>query len=194
MTPNSIHRPDPEDTLGDGICQIPYDTPSPGLTRRIMSDIETRRARGIRRLLMRVRSPVTVSLSPLLAGALVLVIFAAGGLVYRQIAGVLDPASSTALNGQGVPVVFHLKDPSATTVSVMGSFNQWDPKGYEMTRDPETGSWTLKVRLDPGKHEYVFWVDNQRAASDPNADLIHEDDFGNRNSVLFVKGNHGQSI
>jgi 1,4-alpha-glucan branching enzyme len=125
---------------------------------------------------------------------MVLAIFIAGGFVYRQTAGYLQPPPSTTLNGQGVPVVFHLKDPSATTVAVMGSFNQWDPKGYEMTRDPDTGSWTLLVRLAPGRHEYVFWVDNQRTASDPNADLIREDDFGSENSVLFVKGNHGQSI
>jgi hypothetical protein len=195
MTPDNTEGSIPEDALGAGIRQIPYDIPGPGLTRRIMSEIEMKKPGGIRRLLTRMRSPMTLSLSPLVAGALVLVIFVAGGLVFRQLAGHLSPPPSiTSPNGNGFPVVFHLKDPSAKTVSIMGSFNDWNPEGYEMTRDPATGSWTLQVRLAPGKHEYVFWVDNQKTASDPNADLIREDDFGNENSVLFVKGNHGHSI
>ena len=76
----------------------------------------------------------------------------------------------------------------------MGSFNNWDPEGYEMTQDPDTGLWTLQLSLDAGRHEYVFWVDNQRIAPDPDADMVREDDFGNRNSVLFITDSHGQSI
>ena len=184
----------PQDDLGDRIRQLPYDTPGPDLTRRIMADIRRKKANGFRGLLQRVRSPMTVSMSPLMASVLVLAVFAAGGIVYHQAAGRLAPGPTPNRAGQGVPVVFHLQDPSAKSVAVMGSFNNWDPEGYEMTQDPDTGLWSLQLNLDAGRHEYVFWVDNQRIAPDPGADLVREDDFGNRNSVLFITDSPAQSI
>jgi hypothetical protein len=184
----------PQDDLGDRIRQIPYDTPSPDLARRIMAEVSRKKVNGLQRLWQRAWSPVSVSMSPLLAGALVLVIFVTGGLVFDRLTELLPTAPAPSSVVQGVPVVFHLQDPSAKTVAVMGSFNNWNPEGYEMTQDPDTGLWTLQLHLDAGRHEYVFWVDNRRAAPDPGADLVREDDFGNRNSVLFVKGNHARSI
>ncbi len=184
----------PKDDLGDRIRRIPYDTPSPDLAQRIMAEVSRKKVNGLQRLCQRALSPVSVSMSPLLAGALVLVIFVTGGLVFDRLTGLLPTAPAPSSVVQGTPVVFHLQDPSAKTVAVMGSFNNWNPEGYEMTQDPDTGLWTLQIQLDTGRHEYVFWVDNQRTAPDPGADLVREDDFGNRNSVLFVKGNHARSI
>ncbi len=184
----------PQDELGERIRRIPYDTPSPDLARRIMTTVGRKKANGIQRLWQRAWSPVSVSMSPLLAGALVLVIFVTGGLVFDRLTGLLLMAPVSPRVVQGTPVVFYLQDPSAKTVAVMGSFNNWNPKGYEMMQDPDTGLWTLQIHLDTGRHEYVFWIDNQRTAPDPGADLVREDDFGNRNSVLFVKGNHARSI
>jgi hypothetical protein len=184
----------PQDDLGDRIRRIRYDTPGPDLARRIMAEVSRKKVNRFQQLMQRVRSPMTMSMSPLLAGALVLIIFFTGGLVFNQLAGRLAPPPAAPPVGQGIPVVFHLQDPSAKTVAVMGSFNNWNPEGYEMTQDPDKGLWTLKLHLDEGRHEYVFWVDNQRIAADPGADLIREDDFGNRNSVLFVKDGHAQSI
>ncbi len=184
----------PQDDLGDRIRRLPYDTPGPDLTSRIMAAVRQKKVNGFRPLLQQVWSPMTVSISPLVAGALALIVFAAGGFVYHQLAGRLAPGSTPNHVGQGVPVVFHLQEPSAKSVAVMGSFNNWDPEGYEMTQDPDTGLWTLQLSLDAGRHEYVFWVDNQRIAPDPDADMVREDDFGNRNSVLFITDSHGQSI
>ncbi len=184
----------PKDDLGDRIRRIPYDTPSPDLAQRIMAEVSRKKVNGLQRLCQRALSPVSVSMSPLLAGALVLVIFVTGGLVFNRLTGLLPTAPVPSRVIQGVPVVFHLQDPSAKTVAVMGSFNNWNPDGYEMTQNTDTGLWTLQLHLDAGRHEYVFWVDNQRAAPDPDADLVLQDDFGNRNSVLFVKGNHAHSL
>ncbi|MDJ0803961.1 MAG: glycogen-binding domain-containing protein [Desulfobacterales bacterium] len=184
----------PKDDLGDRIRRIPYDTPSPDLAQRIMAEVSRKKVNGLQRLCQRALSPVSVSMSPLLAGALVLVIFVTGGLVFNRLTGLLPTAPAPSRVVQGVPVVFHLQDPSAKTVAVMGSFNNWNPDGYEMMQDTDTGLWTLQLHLDAGRHEYVFWVDNQRAAPDPDADLVLQDDFGNRNSVLFVKGDHARSL
>ncbi len=184
----------PKDDLGDRIRRIPYDTPSPDLAQRIMAEVSRKKVNGLKRLCQRAWSPVSVSMSPLLAGALVLVIFVTGGLVFNRLTGLLPTAPAPSRVVQGVPVVFHLQDPSAKTVAVMGSFNNWNPDGYEMMQDTDTGLWTLQLHLDAGRHEYVFWVDNQRAAPDPDADLVLQDDFGNRNSVLFVKGDHARSL
>jgi hypothetical protein len=194
MRSTENERPIPEDDLGDRIRRIPYDTPEPDLARRIMAAVSPTKVNGWQRLWQRACSPLNVSMSPLLAGGLVLVIFVAGGLVFDRLAGYWAPGPEPSRLAQGVPVVFQLRAPSAKTAAVMGSFNNWNPAGYEMTQDPDTGLWTLELHLEAGRHEYVFWIDDQRTVPDPGADLVREDDFGNRNSVLFVKGNHARSI
>lgn len=184
----------PDDKLGEWIRKLPYPEPGPDLTRRIMSGLEPKKLGWFQRLYLKVRTPVTVSVSPLYAATAVLLLCITGGVFYYQLGGYGFTIQNGPRNANGVPVVFHFKDSAARTVALIGTFNNWDPDGYEMIHDPGTGNWMIQIRLAPGKHDYVFWVDGEKAAPDPNADLIREDDFGTRNSVLFVKGNHGQAI
>jgi 1,4-alpha-glucan branching enzyme len=75
---------------------------------------------------------------------------------------------------------------------VIGSFNQWSPNGYALRRDDRTGRWVLEAPLPPGRYEYSFLIDGRRTRPDPNAAITTDDGFGNRNSVLYVRG--GASI
>jgi len=186
--------PIPEDELGAAIRSVPYAAPDAGLTRRIMAGLKPRRDGWFRRLALAARTPLTFSVTPLAALTTAVVLFVGGGVLYRQMAGSSARPAFDALHPTGVPVVFQFSDPAARSVAVMGTFNDWNPRGYEMVRDASSGQWTLKIRLHPGQHDYVFWIDNEKIQPDPHADLIQDDGFGNANSVIFIKGNHDQSI
>ena len=45
--------------------------------------------------------------------------------------------------------------------------------------------WSLSVKLQPGRYEYMFVVDG-RWVTDPNAIAHADDGFGNRNAVLLL--------
>jgi hypothetical protein len=82
-----------------------------------------------------------------------------------------------------VPIRFD--DPSASTVSVVGSFNGWSPSSTRMSR-LEDGIWRVKIRLRPGRFEYKFAVDGKNWIPDPSNPAAVDDGFGGRNSVLVV--------
>ena len=103
------------------------------------------------------------------------------------------PVSMSQAQG-GVPVVFNLSLPDARSVSVIGTFNQWKAKGYEMQWDNERKGWSLTLTLPMGRHEYSFLVDGQMILPDPRALLSQEDGFGNRNAVLILGNGNGKNI
>jgi 1,4-alpha-glucan branching enzyme len=82
------------------------------------------------------------------------------------------------------PVRFEFTHPTATTVCVAGSFNQWQPE--KKTLHPAGGGhWFKETTLAPGDYEYCFIVDGQWTA-DPTAKESVPNPFGGRNSVLKV--------
>jgi hypothetical protein len=186
--------PFPEDELGRRIRSLPYDAPDPALAGRIMAGLPPRRRGWLQRLWHMALTPVSVPVSPLAAVTAALVVLITGAALSRFLAGPLGPGPGLGPSGEGVRVVFRFQDPAARAVAVMGTFNDWNPRGYEMRRDPASGQWRLEVRLAPGQHDYVFWIDDHKTAPDPHADLTRQDDFGQANSVLFVKGNHDGAI
>ena len=48
--------------------------------------------------------------------------------------------------------------PHAHEVCVAGDFNDWRVDDLALHQD-EPGSWSIKLRLPPGRHEYRFIVD-----------------------------------
>jgi 1,4-alpha-glucan branching enzyme len=70
---------------------------------------------------------------------------------------------------------------------VIGSFNQWTPNGFRMHWDERRGLWILSARLERGRYEYAFLVDNQVVVPDPKALLQQDDGFGNKNSILIIE-------
>lgn len=90
-------------------------------------------------------------------------------------------------------VSFVFYSPQAQSVAVVGSFNDWTPKGGEMRRQ-ENGSWTLTLPLGSGRYSYVFLVNGQSLEPDPKAAMGEDDGFGTRNSILIVEKNNDTAI
>jgi len=84
-------------------------------------------------------------------------------------------------------VRFELAAPSASRVTLVGSFNEWNPVATPLRRDPSSGKWIVSLRLPPGRHVYSFVVDGDVTA-DPTAPRTADDDFGSANSVVLVSG------
>lgn len=81
-----------------------------------------------------------------------------------------------------VPLVFDL--PEAVSVSLAGSFNDWDPFNLPLERT-EGGRWDLVLQLPVGRYEFRLVIDG--VWSDvPSASDTVENPFGSRNAVLSV--------
>lgn len=76
--------------------------------------------------------------------------------------------------------------PTAKSVSVAGTFNEWRPGATEMIA-LENGRWLKELVLQPGTYEYQLVVDNQWMP-DPLATETTPNSFGGVNSVLRVAG------
>lgn len=90
-----------------------------------------------------------------------------------------QPASA-----QLVPVRFEFTHPTATTVCVAGSFNQWQPEAKAL-HSSGVGNWWKETALAPGVYEYCLIVDGQWMP-DPLATETVPNPFGGRNSILTV--------
>jgi hypothetical protein len=60
------------------------------------------------------------------------------------------------LDGPKGSLSFNFKGPSGESVTVAGSFNDWDPFMYELIENP-AGVYTLTLPLPPGTYQYVFF-------------------------------------
>ena len=83
-----------------------------------------------------------------------------------------------------VPVRFEFSHPTAKTVSIAGSFNDWHPTAKSMHFSGH-GRWLKEAFLPPGNYEYCLVVDGQWMP-DPLAQETVTNPFGGRNSVLKV--------
>lgn len=81
-------------------------------------------------------------------------------------------------------VIFSIDAPEAETVSVCGSFNEWDPKKTPLKRDA-AGKWKAQLMLTPGRYEYRLRVDGLWV-DDPAADTHVPNPFGSSNCVREV--------
>jgi hypothetical protein len=154
-------------------------------------------APAARRFWSRLMEPRTFHLSPMFTG------LAAAGLVAVGILagtmknwGVREDGRPLADAVQQPPVArstdtvvkFVFAGPRASTVALVGDFNGWDVAKTPMVRDPQTGSWTVALPLNAGRHVYAFVVDGSTWASDPSAPLAPDDGFGHASSVKNVPG------
>lgn len=55
----------------------------------------------------------------------------------------------------------------ADAVYLAGSFNEWKPTGHKMDGPDKTGTYTTKLKLKAGVHEYKFVIDGTTWRSDP---------------------------
>ncbi len=85
---------------------------------------------------------------------------------------------------QPMPVRFEFTHPTATAVSVAGTFNDWHPATKPLHASGN-GHWLKETVLAPGTYEYCLVVDG-KWMPDPLAKETVPNPFGGRNSVLKV--------
>jgi 1,4-alpha-glucan branching enzyme len=82
-------------------------------------------------------------------------------------------------------VRFVFVDSGASSVALVGDFNEWTRGATELKRSGAPGVWSVSVALTPGRHEYAFIVNGSRWVADPLA-VKSSDDFGTESSVIRV--------
>ena len=85
---------------------------------------------------------------------------------------------------QLVPVRFEFTHPTAKTVCIAGTFNEWKPETKTL-HSSGAGNWWKETKLAPGIYEYCLVVDGQWMP-DPRAHKSVPNPFGGRNSILTV--------
>lgn len=83
-------------------------------------------------------------------------------------------------------IQFLLVAPGASSVSLVGQFNEWDERATPMALDENHGAWHVSVPLVPGLYQYQFLVDGKVRVTDPSAPVVGSE-FGSPNSLLTVK-------
>ena len=178
------------------VREMPDLSPPEGFSASVMAAVYAKKPpkpTPWRRFCNWARSPINIAVTPFRLSqgfALVIAVIAAVSL-WRADRPVGD--LETAEGMLEVPVVFKLSQPGARSVSVIGTFNQWEAGGYEMQPAGNGEVWTLRLKLPEGRHEYAYLIDGEKLVPDPNALLFEDDGFGNRNAVLIL-GNTRENL
>ncbi|OIQ49078.1 hypothetical protein BerOc1_00998 [Pseudodesulfovibrio hydrargyri] len=180
-----------EDIIIHAVQTGPEAEPPADLVARIMSRLEPKRPPLLTRLRLWLLRPRVLTVRPITA-------IPAMTLAAALLALVLV-TSNNPMDGGGpslatVRFVLHDTDMSARRVSVIGSFNNWRADRSVMWYSPDAQAWILEAQLPPGDHEYLFLVNGKQLVPDPNAPMTSDDGFGNRNSIVFVNGEHEQTL
>lgn len=143
---------------------------------------------------IRVWSAVGIATAAAVAG------FAIGGLVLSRPSTVAAPSVASVVPESGVqtipvarnaselapiPQQFVLEQADARRVSVVGDFNNWNPKANPMLRDA-SGIWSVILPVVPGRHVYGYMVDDSVFTLDPRKPTTRDPDLGGEGSVLMV--------
>lgn len=96
------------------------------------------------------------------------------------------PGGSAALDR--TPVEFLLVAPRASSVMLVGDFNDWTASATPLRAVAAGGLWSVTVPLAPGRYRYSFVVDGKRWEADPSAPPAPDDEFGSPASVVTVGG------
>jgi len=163
-----------------------------GLERRVLAELSAGSRGGVAAAWLWVRRPRTVRVSPLMGLAV------AAGIVALVAAGSIAGWDRIHRSAAPMPVAtslspimrhqFVLIAPQASTVSVVGDFNDWDVRATPLHSDGAQGVWSVTVPLSRGRYHYTFVIDGTRWMPDPSAPRAVEDDFGRPNSVITVSG------
>jgi len=146
----------------------------PALDARVMEEIAADAAPG-RLATPRPRFPLRGARWPWLAAAAVL----GAILIARPWSAGGDTDALNAFQ-------FVLVAPQASSVSLVGDFNDWDPARSPM--QTAQGIWATTVPLPPGRYRYAFLVNGVEWRADPGAPRAGDDEFGTPSSVITVGG------
>jgi len=92
---------------------------------------------------------------------------------------------------QQVEVTFTISGINANQIAVAGDFNGWNTNANQLEDPDGDGIWTGKMKLEPGRYEYMLVVDDGKWVTDPNAKVYANDGFGSKNAVLFINNSDG---
>ncbi|WP_043579487.1 isoamylase early set domain-containing protein [Gemmatimonas phototrophica] len=96
----------------------------------------------------------------------------------------LLPSGSTSEEVGGT-VRFEFALPNgARKVSLVGDFNGWDERATPMVQQHGNGSWSARIPLAPGRHDYAFVVDGTRWVVDALAPQAPDAGYGPTNTVV----------
>jgi len=147
----------------------------------------------------RKRTTIRVSLSPIgglaLAAGLAAVVVL-GALVFRTIgdhgtglATADSSARTAAVRTDTVHIVrFVFIAPRASSVALVGDFNNWRREATPLRPTGSAGIWSVSVPMSSGSHQYAFVINGTEWAADPAAGTSVTDDFGTTTSVMTVGG------
>src|SRR5437764_9883746 len=94
---------------------------------------------------------------------------------------------NTSHRTQAVRLEF--KHPTAASVALAGTFNDWRPETTPMVGVGE-GRWLKELVLPPGRYEYLLVADGQWLP-DPLTQETVPNPFGGVNSVIHVHNGYG---
>jgi hypothetical protein len=155
---------------------------------RVREESRQMRRPGLWRWMTRSR---TVNVSPLgalaLAAGLVGVVTLGARRDQAVASAVVEaPVAAPAPASPGARMMeFVFVNSSASSVAIVGDFNDWEEGGSPLRRVSEK-VWAITIPLAPGRYHYTFVVDGTTWVADPLAPRTLEDDFGRPNSVITV--------
>jgi hypothetical protein len=159
---------------------------------RVMDEV-LRTPTGVRARLASLTQPRIFRVSPLvaLAAGLLFAVSVAGSVLYvlpsSPHAVSRTAARAAARSAPGSPIVqFGFVAPHASSVALVGDFNDWDPKATPLHAASTGGVWSVEVPIQPGRHLYAFVVNGTVWRPDPAAPKATGEDFGEPNSALTV--------
>ncbi len=155
---------------------------------RVMDEVH-RGSTGLRDRIAQLTRPRTIEVRPLtaLAAALVFAVAIAGSVLYLSAPGSHAVPTDIARTASGSPLVqFGFVAPHASSVALVGDFNNWDPKATPLRAASTGGVWSVEVPIQPGRHLYAFVVDGTVWRPDPAAPQASGEDYGEPNSALTV--------
>ena len=79
---------------------------------------------------------------------------------------------------------FSFMAPPGETITVGGSFNNWDPFMYEM-KETRTGFYTLTLNLPPGTYQYVFYYRGEKYPDPNNNNRVYTKDGKTASQALL---------
>ncbi|MEJ2656171.1 MAG: glycogen-binding domain-containing protein, partial [Desulfobacterales bacterium] len=75
--------------------------------------------------------------------------------------------------------------PEATSVKIVGNFNNWIPADASTMKRKKDGTWTKSFFLAPGVYQYRFVVDGKWVEDKNNSKFV-DNSYGSRNSVIEI--------
>ena len=165
---------------------------SPSFCNAVMSEIEQRQPLW-KRLTQKLWKPRIVqwnipgavfSFTLALALGFSLALFSGIQTKQSELAQVLPYDMQPGMVSDHRLVQFEFQAPQAEHVELVGDFSQWQKK-IPMIKT-SNGVWVVEIALDDGSYEYAFVVDKARLIQDPDAKVLRDDGFGNRNAVRTV--------